>query len=138
MYSQPLFLRTLSRFAVVLPARYDLETALGELTESVTGVLDTRLVTFSNGAAIVAPVFSSEQGSASTSNGTSGLDAGVWKPAPGAYAYAAQQCNVEPIDMMLAAVHPWDIDGANRAGLGTASINQTGATYPDYYTPPTT
>jgi len=39
MYSQPLFLQTLSRFAVVLPARYDLETALTALTESVTSVL---------------------------------------------------------------------------------------------------
>jgi GAF domain-containing protein len=39
MYSQPLFLQTLSRFAVVLPARYDLEAALTELTESVTAVL---------------------------------------------------------------------------------------------------
>ena len=40
MYDQPLFLETLSRFAVVLPARYDLEAALSELTESVTQVLD--------------------------------------------------------------------------------------------------
>jgi len=40
MYDQPLFLRTLSRFAVVLPARYDLEYSLTELTESVTAVLD--------------------------------------------------------------------------------------------------
>jgi GAF domain-containing protein len=40
MYDQPLFLHTLSRFAVVLPARYYLEDALTELTESVTAVLD--------------------------------------------------------------------------------------------------
>ena len=39
MYDQPLFLHTLSRFAVVLPAHYDLEAALSELTESVTTVL---------------------------------------------------------------------------------------------------
>jgi len=39
MYDQSLFLQTLSRFAVVLPARYDLEAALSELTESVTVVL---------------------------------------------------------------------------------------------------
>jgi GAF domain-containing protein len=39
MYDQSLFLQTLSRFAVVLPARYDLEDALGELAESVTAVL---------------------------------------------------------------------------------------------------
>lgn len=39
MYDEPLFLATLSRFAVVLPGRYDLPDALGELTESVTSVL---------------------------------------------------------------------------------------------------
>ncbi|HEY8619068.1 MAG TPA: GAF and ANTAR domain-containing protein [Dermatophilaceae bacterium] len=39
MYDQSLFLQTLSRFARVLPAHYDVETALAELTESVTGVL---------------------------------------------------------------------------------------------------
>jgi GAF domain-containing protein len=39
MYDQQLFLHTLSRFAVVLPARYDLESALTELTGSVTAVL---------------------------------------------------------------------------------------------------
>ena len=38
-YDQSLFIHTLSRFAVVLPARYDLEAALTELTESVTEVL---------------------------------------------------------------------------------------------------
>lgn len=39
MYDQSLFLETLSRFAVVLPVRYDLLEALSELTESVTAVL---------------------------------------------------------------------------------------------------
>src|SRR5450631_270059 len=39
MYDQSLFIETLSRFAVVLPARYDLEAALTELTESLTKVL---------------------------------------------------------------------------------------------------
>jgi GAF domain-containing protein len=39
MYDQPLFLKTLSRFAAVLPARYDLEATLTELTQSVTAVL---------------------------------------------------------------------------------------------------
>jgi len=39
MYDRLLFLQTLSRFAVVLPANYDLDPALSELTESVTQVL---------------------------------------------------------------------------------------------------
>jgi 2-haloacid dehalogenase len=30
-------------------------------------------------------------------------------------------------------VHPWDIDGAGRAGLATAWINRSGATYPSYF-----
>ena len=34
MYDQRLFLQTLSRFAEVLPARYDLDDALTELTAS--------------------------------------------------------------------------------------------------------
>jgi GAF domain-containing protein len=39
MYDQSLFLQRLSRFAVFLPARYDPESALIELTESVAAVL---------------------------------------------------------------------------------------------------
>jgi len=42
LYDQSLFLRTLSRFAVVLPARYDLEDVLEELTKSATTVLGLR------------------------------------------------------------------------------------------------
>jgi 2-haloacid dehalogenase len=61
----------------------------------------------------------------------------VWKPAPGSYAYAARTCGVDAARMMLVAVHPWDIDGANRAGLTTAWINRDGRPYPEYFTAPT-
>jgi GAF domain-containing protein len=39
MYDEPLFLRTLSKLAHVLPAAYDVSAVLAELTASVTGVL---------------------------------------------------------------------------------------------------
>jgi len=39
MHDQSLLLQSLSRFAMILPARYDLQEALSELTESVTSVL---------------------------------------------------------------------------------------------------
>jgi len=39
MYDRPLLFQALSRFAATLPAPYDLEEALTELTESVTAVL---------------------------------------------------------------------------------------------------
>lgn len=64
-------------------------------------------------------------------------DAPLWKPAPAAYAYAAQACDVPPADMLLIAVHPWDIDGAARAGMQTAWINRTGVPYPEWAQMPT-
>ncbi|HEY4615022.1 MAG TPA: HAD hydrolase-like protein, partial [Citricoccus sp.] len=63
-------------------------------------------------------------------------DAGVWKPHSGAYQYAAQRCEVPEDQMLLVAVHPWDIHGAARAGLRTAWLNRTGADYPSYYARP--
>jgi len=64
-------------------------------------------------------------------------DSGAWKPAPASYAYAVRACGTDPADLLLVAVHPWDIDGAARAGLSTAWINRTGAPYPQVFTPPT-
>lgn len=55
---------------------------------------------------------------------------GRWKPAPEPYRFAAEQCGVPPGQVMLAAVHPWDIDGAKRAGLAAAWINRDGSPYP--------
>ena len=34
------------------------------------------------------------------------------------------------------AVHPWDVDGAARAGLSTAWIDRNGTPYPASFTPP--
>lgn len=48
-----------------------------------------------------------------------------------AYQYAARRCGVSVKEMLSVAVHPWDIDGAARAGLTTAWINRAGTRYPD-------
>jgi GAF domain-containing protein len=39
MFNQPLFLKTLSRFAAALPAPYDVERVLPEFTQNVTAIL---------------------------------------------------------------------------------------------------
>ncbi len=97
-----------------------------------------RLVTLSNGSAEVAEqLFTRANIRGSFEALMSVEDAGAWKPARIAYEYAARQCNVETTEMLLVAVHPWDIDGAARAGMTTAWINRAGATYPSYFTPPT-
>jgi 2-haloacid dehalogenase len=63
-------------------------------------------------------------------------DAGVWKPARAAYAHALDVCGVEPDRALLVAVHPWDVDGAQRAGLRGAWLNRKGEAYPDHFRAP--
>jgi 2-haloacid dehalogenase len=38
--------------------------------------------------------------------------------------------------MLLVAVHPWDVDGAARAGMCTAWIDRSDVPYPGHFTPP--
>lgn len=99
--------------------------------------LGIRLVTLTNGAASVAEGLFDRAGIRGHFERLLSVeDAGIWKPAPGAYAYAIEQCDIDPMDAMLVAVHPWDIDGASRAGLATAWINRTGGPYPEYFESP--
>lgn len=96
-----------------------------------------RLVTLTNGSAQVAERLFMPAGIRDEFERLLSVeDAPGWKPAPAAYHYAAAACGVDPGDMLLVAVHPWDIHGAARAGLGTAWINRTGASYPGYFAAP--
>jgi len=56
----------------------------------------------------------------------------AWKPARVAYEYAVVQCCLDLSDVMLVAVHPWDIDGAARAGMQTAWLRREGREYPSF------
>ncbi len=95
------------------------------------------LVTLSNGAASVAEGLFERAGLRDQFDRVLSVeDAGIWKPARGAYAHAAQVCETPLESMMLVAVHPWDIDGAARAGMRTAFIDRTGTAYPSHLTAP--
>lgn len=97
-----------------------------------------RLVTLSNGATEVAEGLLERAGlRAEFERVLSVEQAGVWKPAPGSYAYAARECGVPPAEMLLVAVHPWDVDGALRAGLAGCWLNRSGAPYPAHCLTPT-
>ena len=99
--------------------------------------LDIRLVTLSNGSAGVADRLLTGTGLRDQFERLLSVEeAGAWKPAADSYAYALRECGVAPVDAMLVAVHPWDVDGAARAGLATAWINRSGGSYPSYFTAP--
>ncbi|KAB7745598.1 haloacid dehalogenase type II [Nostocoides sp. F2B08] len=96
--------------------------------------LRIRLLTLSNGSATVAEGLLSRAGIRDSFEALLSVeDAPLWKPAPSAYAYAVETAALTPAECMLVAVHPWDIDGAHRAGLRTAWVNRGGGRYPDHF-----
>ena len=110
-----------------------------DVPDGVTALHDLglRMVTLSNGSASVAEALFDRAGVRGAFEALLSVEqAGIWKPAPGAYAYALQRCEVDPMDAMLVAVHPWDIDGAARAGLATAWIDRNEGIYPEYFRSP--
>jgi 2-haloacid dehalogenase len=116
-----------------LPLHDDVAPALRKL--SAAGF---RVVTLSNGSAEVAHDLLEREGLLDQVERLFSVeDQTAWKPAAAAYGYAAAQLNVGPWDMALAACHPWDVDGAIRAGLRAVWVNRDGAAYPGTFTAPT-
>ncbi len=96
-----------------------------------------RLVTLTNGSTQVSEQLFTQAGIRDQFETLLSVeDAGIWKPARAAYGYAGRVCGTDLADMLLVAVHPWDIDGAARAGLATAWIDRSGTPYPASFTPP--
>jgi 2-haloacid dehalogenase len=96
-----------------------------------------RLVTLTNGSTGVADQLLRKAGlRADFEHLLSVDDAGTWKPARGAYAYAAHKCGVDVDGMLLIAAHPWDIDGAARVGMKTTWINRDNRPYPPSFIAP--
>lgn len=48
----------------------------------------------------------------------------AYKPAPEVYETAARLLGVEAAELMLVAAHPWDLEGARKAGLQTAFVDR--------------
>ena len=57
------------------------------------------------------------------------------KPRAEVYRHAAERAGVEPARLMLAAVHPWDVNGAKAAGLMGGHVAR-GRPYPDFMARP--
>ncbi len=96
-----------------------------------------RLVTLSVGGTEVADRLLERAGIRDLFEATlSAVEAGRWKPHETPYRYALDRCGVPAAEALLVAVHPWDIDGAHRAGLRTAWVDRDGTRYPAYFSAP--
>lgn len=99
--------------------------------------LGVRLLTLTNGSTSVADALLRRSGIRHEFEQLlSVADADLWKPARTAYTHALRASGLPPGEVMLVAVHPWDIDGAHRAGLRTAWINRAGRRYPGHFSRP--
>ncbi|WP_207928844.1 haloacid dehalogenase type II [Actinomadura sp. 6K520] len=97
-----------------------------------------RLATLTNGSTAITERLLSRAGL--TGCFTALLDVSApraWKPAAAAYRYALDTLAADPAETLLVAVHPWDIDGARRAGLQAAWLRRGTAAYPPVLTSPT-
>jgi 2-haloacid dehalogenase len=129
----------------VEPASEHIMAGFGQLPvhpDVVAGVralraLDIPLVTLSNGATSVAQGLCERHGLLDAFDRLLSVqDAPAWKPAPEAYGYALDLCGVAAPAAMLVAVHPWDIHGADLAGMATAWLDRNGAAYPAHFARP--
>lgn len=59
-----------------------------------------------------------------------------WKPAALPYEHCAQRNAVTPQRLGMVAVHSWDIDGANRAGLVTGYASRHEGAHVAHFSPP--
>ncbi|MEO6827492.1 MAG: haloacid dehalogenase type II [Microbacteriaceae bacterium] len=96
-----------------------------------------RLLTLSNGSTEVAEKLLSDAGIRDEFSMLLSVEGGSqWKPAESAYEVAFAATGLAAQEMVLVAVHPWDIHGANRAGMRTAWINRDDEPYPSYFASP--
>ena len=116
-----------------LPVHADVVSGVARLHDA-----GFRLVTLSNGSASIAERLLTEASIRDRFEHVLTVeDAEAWKPDARAYAWAAERCGVTAEEMVLVAVHPWDLDGASRAGLATAWVDRSEAHYPQTFRAPT-
>ncbi|UFR00457.1 haloacid dehalogenase type II [Streptomyces sp. Go40/10] len=90
-----------------------------------------RLATLTNGSAATTRAVLDREGLTDCFETHLDVEAvGRWKPAREAYAHAVDAVGVPADEVVLVSVHPWDIDGAARAGLATAWLRRTPRPYP--------
>ena len=118
--------------AAALPARPDAAAALARLTSAG---LQVAALTNSGAAAGVETLRAA--GIVEHFDRVLGVDAvKTFKPHPRVYEYALSELQADARRTTLVATHPWDLAGANRAGMATAWVTHGARTWPAVFPPP--
>ena len=115
-------------------------TAQPDVEEGLNAVRDAGLtaVTMTVGSAEITRQFLDREGLTELVAGVYDAQAaGQWKPAPDAYRYVFDDLGMAADQAALVAVHPWDVMGAQQAGLIGAWLDRSGGRYPSPYGTPT-
>lgn len=97
-----------------------------------------RLFTLSNGSTALAALLFRQAGLESHFDRLLSVEQHTaWKPSREAYERLPSETGMPLATSVLVAVHPWDINGAAKAGMKTAWVNRNGVTYPPYFAEPT-
>jgi 2-haloacid dehalogenase len=95
------------------------------------------VVTLTNGAAPITAAFLERAGFDGLVAAVHDVsDAGRWKPAGEPYRWLVDRHGVPPARAAMVAVHPWDVMGAQAAGLVGAWLDRGGVTYPSAFGAP--
>lgn len=109
-----------------LDAHPDAETGMRKLRDC-----DVRILTLTNGSAKVTEALLERAGLHHFVERTVTIDSVKhWKPRREVYLYCAETAGVDLQHLALVAAHPWDIQGARRAGLLTGYVTRDGRPYP--------
>lgn len=114
--------------------------AHGDLADGLRGLREAGLVvaTFTNGTAGITRRFLEEAGlTDEVDHVLDVVDPQVWKPQAAAYRWACDRIGVRRGEAALVAVHPWDVQGAQRAGLTGCWVDRAGDTpWPPFFAEP--
>jgi 2-haloacid dehalogenase len=115
-----------------LPLHADVAPGIRRLREG--GV---RVATLTNGSAATTAALLGRAGIDDlVERNLSVSEVGRWKPAPEPYLFACRELGVPPGEAVMVAVHPWDVDGAKRAGLRGAWLDRDASPYPNTFMEP--
>lgn len=88
-----------------------------------------RVATFTNGTTAITRTFLERIGAADLVDHVLDVTGPqLWKPHPAAYRWACDAVGVRTKEAAMVAVHPWDIQGAQRAGMTGCWVDRSGDT----------